>query len=109
MAETYPRTGHPSDHGAAIHYAMGLIGCGDITEPQLRLNLAAFRKFVDAGGYSDTSKIPTSQVWFKRDHPKRYWAHTWPPPKPTKARPVYRTADELEAEYLARGGDHAAG
>ena len=81
MHATFPETGHPSDHCAAIHYAMGLVGSGAITEQQLRQNLTAFRAFVDAGGYSDTSKIPTSQTWFKHDHPKRYWAHNWPAPK----------------------------
>jgi uncharacterized protein YdaU (DUF1376 family) len=108
MLRTYPPTAHPSNFVAAIHCAMGLVGSGAITEQQLTQNLLAFRAFVDAGGYTDSSRIPAAENWFGMHHPKRYWAHTWPLPKamtpPTPLRPRRRTADEIEAEERARVG-----
>jgi hypothetical protein len=101
MIATYPETGHPTDFVTAHHSAMGLVGMGHVTEDVLRQRLIGFRAFVQARGYSDSSKVPAPQNWFNPNNPRRYWANDWKAP-PTKADQQQDANMDAAQRFLAR-------
>ena len=78
MVETFPYTSHRRDFGSAWHFAQGIVGGALATEADLRRRVTGFRAYVDTGGYSDPSKVPTPQAWFKRHQQgEAYWSREW--------------------------------
>jgi hypothetical protein len=100
LESTYPQTSHGRNTIAALKRAQGLIGSGRATEFDLRRRLTSFRQFVDSGGYSDSSKVPSMQSWFEPHREDPYWAREWAP-IPSKAQRAQDSNIDAAKRWLA--------
>lgn len=85
MLATYPQGRPDADFGKAIHFAMGLVGSGKLTEEALRLRVTGYRAYVDSQGVSGQQYVIKPQNWFNPSNPDKHWDKDWRA-MPTKAQ-----------------------
>lgn len=85
MLATYPEGKPDADFGKAIHFAMGLVGSGRLTEETLRRRVTGYRAYVDSQGVSGQQYVIKPQNWFNPSNPDKHWDKDWRA-MPTKAQ-----------------------
>lgn len=73
---TYPPTVHGRNSVDAVHKCYGLVNTGKATWIDLRRRLQNFRAYVQGGGYTDSSKVPSMRSWFDANG-EGYWSREW--------------------------------
>lgn len=102
LAEYPPTTnGNPT---AALHQIAMLIGSGEATGAELLDGTRRFRRYVEAGGRSDSSKVQGPEKFYvrTRENQPAPWSMPWNPP-PTKAQQQQDGNVAAIQTYLARG------
>lgn len=106
MLATYPDGKPDADFSKAIHFAMGLVGSGWLSEETLRRRVAGYRAYVDSQGVSGRQYVIKPQNWFNPTNPDKPWDKDWCA-VPSKAQQHQDANIAASQAWLARSSANA--